>query len=109
MSKPLLPPLSHLQALVLGTLLAEELPGRELRRQLAEHRVRHTAAAFYQVMARLEREGLVEGRYQQTEAGGQAVTERWYRVTPAGVRAWERTRAFYEAIALAAKHGWSRA
>ena len=56
-----MPDLTHLQFLVLGVLHAGEQPGRAVREALAEYGVRRTAAAFYQLMARLERDGLVDG------------------------------------------------
>lgn len=104
-----LPPLSHLQALAVGLLVDGERPGREIRERMAAFRVRHTAAAFYQMMARLERDGFVVGRYQPVEVGDQAVTERWYRITPAGTRAWQRTVGFYEAIGNSGDEGYSPA
>ena len=105
-----LPALTHLQFVIVGALLAGERPGKELRRDLARYGVRRTAAAFYQMMARLERDGLVEGWYDQITIGDQAVTERRYRVTPAGAKAWEETRAFYENAGLAVvRERWSDA
>lgn len=109
MSTPELPSISHLQALALGSLVAGDRPGNRVREAMAEHGVKRTLAAFYQMMARLERDGLVEGRYQSVRAGDQSVTERWYRLTPAGAKVWNQTRAFYQALAGAADRRWSRA
>jgi DNA-binding PadR family transcriptional regulator len=106
--KPRLPPLTHLQFLILGTLMAGERPGRLVRETLARYGVRRTRAAFYQMMARLERAGVVEGWYGQVTVGDQAVTERRYRVTPAGARRWTETRRFYENL-VPAKARWSDA
>lgn len=103
-----LPPLTSLQYLVLGTLRDGEQPGRVVRDELARHGARRSAAAFYQMMARLERARLVEGWYEQITVGDQAVTERRYRLRPAGARLWEETRAFY-ARAGAARQRWSDA
>ena len=75
------PSLTHLQFLVLGTLVAAEQPGREIRRILQHYRVRSTSAAFYQMMARLERTKLVEGWYEQKILAGQTLKERW-KITP---------------------------
>ncbi|MDQ3068486.1 MAG: helix-turn-helix transcriptional regulator [Acidobacteriota bacterium] len=99
MQSPRLPRLTHLQFLVLGLLRDSEQAGRLLRTTLATHGVRSTAPAFYQLMARLERDGLVEGRYEQVRAGDQAVTERRYRLLPAGATVWTEARDFYAAIA----------
>ena len=105
-----LPTISHLQFLTLGVLLSTEQPGRVIRDAAAEFGFRRTGAAFYQLMARLERDGLVEGWYEQVRVGDQAVTERRYRITGAGTRAWNETRAFYEKVALASsQRAWSNA
>ena len=107
---PRVPDISHLQFLALGVLLPEEQPGRAIRAAVARFGVRRSAAAFYQFMSRLERDGLVEGWYEQVQAGDQLVTERRYRITAAGVRTWKQTRAFYEAVELAAtRQGLSNA
>ncbi len=93
-----LPGLSQLQFLALGALIAGERPGRELREEVRRFGVRRTRAAFYQFMARLERDGLVEGWYAPVRAGEVTVTERHYRITAAGQRAWKETRAFHAAV-----------
>jgi DNA-binding PadR family transcriptional regulator len=100
-----LPPLSHLQFLALGVILAREEPGRVIRDVVADYGVRRTGAAFYQLMARLERDGLIDGWYEPIVVGDQTVRERRYRITAAGVRAWRQTRAFYETVAAAAAQG----
>jgi DNA-binding PadR family transcriptional regulator len=94
-----LPSLTHLQFLVLGALRGAQQPGRVLRDTLASYGVRRTAPAFYQLMARLESTGLVEGWYEQVTVGDQAVTERWYRVTGEGSRQWTRAQNFYSDVA----------
>ena len=93
-----LPAISHLQFLALGVLLGGEQPGRIIRDAVGRFGVRRSRAAFYQFMARLERDGLVEGWYDQIAVGDQHVTERRYRITSAGRKIWTRTRAFYEAV-----------
>jgi DNA-binding PadR family transcriptional regulator len=90
-----LPGITHLQVLVLGLLQAREHPGREIRDVLVRYGVKSTTAAFYQMMARLERDRLVEGWYEQVTIGDQAVTERRYRLRPVGERLWREARAFY--------------
>jgi DNA-binding PadR family transcriptional regulator len=108
--KPKLPTISHLQFLALGVLVGDEHAGRVIRETAAGFGVRHTRAAFYQFMARLERDGLVEGWYAQVQAGDQLVTERRYRITAAGRRVWAETRAFNEAVELfATRESWSNA
>jgi DNA-binding PadR family transcriptional regulator len=100
-----LPPLSHLQFLALGVILSTEEPGRVIRDVVADYGVRRTGAAFYQLMARLERDGLIEGWYEAIVVGDQAVRERRYRITASGTRAWRQTWAFYETVAAAAAQG----
>ena len=106
-----LPQLTHLQFLVLGLLRQGEQPGRLVRGALAAHGVKRTAAAFYQLMARLERDGLIEGWYEQVTVGDQAVTERRYRLRPTGARLWTDARDFYAEIAArgVASPRWSDA
>jgi len=110
MPKPALPALTHMQFLVLGILRNDELSGRALREVLAGYGIRRTGPAFYQLMARLEKDRLVEGWYEQTTVGDQAVTERRYRISADGKRRWNEARAFYEHVARAAtKLRWSDA
>jgi hypothetical protein len=55
------------------------------------------------MMARLEQAGFVDGWYEQTLVAGQPVKERRYRLTKAGSRAAEETRAFYTERLAAAR------
>lgn len=81
-----------------------------MRAALVSHGVRSTAPAFYQLMARLERDGLVEGRYEQVTAGDQSVTERRYTLRPTGARLWTEARDFYASVADGAvRPRWSDA
>jgi len=105
-----LPALTHLQYLVLGVLRTGPQPGRVLRQALASYGARRSGPAFYQLMARLERASLVEGWYEQITVGDQNVTERRYRVTPEGSRAWARVRSFYDEVSrLSSRVRWSDA
>ncbi|HVT40760.1 MAG TPA: hypothetical protein VHE78_17100 [Gemmatimonadaceae bacterium] len=107
---PKLPSISHLQFLALGVLLSGEQPGRLIRDAARGFGVRRSAAAFYQMMARIERAGLVEGWYEQITVGDQAVTERRYRITTGGRKAWAQARAFYMEVGRAAdRPRWSNA
>jgi DNA-binding PadR family transcriptional regulator len=90
-----LPLITHLQFLVLEALSIDEQAGRQLRSLLSSAGVRNSGPAFYQMMARLEEAGLVEGWYEQTIIAGQNLKERRYRLTRAGLRAVSDTRAFY--------------
>lgn len=109
MSPPRLPVITHLQFLVLGCLVQEEQPGRVIRERIAEYGVRRSGPAFYQMMSRLERARLVEGWYEQVIAGNQAVTERRYRLRPAGLRVWRETDEFYRKATPLGAERWSDA
>lgn len=89
------PKLSNLQFLVLGTLRAGPLTGREIRDRLAEFGFRKTGPAFYQLMSRLEDSAFVEGWYTQEIVQGQIIRERNYRIQPAGATTWEANRDFH--------------
>jgi DNA-binding PadR family transcriptional regulator len=104
-----LPKLTHMQFLVLGLLREGEQPGRVIRDALAAHGVKRSAPAFYQLMARLERDRLVDGWYEQVTAGDQAVTERRYRLRPSGAKLWTEARDFYTAIIEHGSVRWSDA
>jgi len=95
-----MPAVTHLQFLVLGLLRGGDRPGRYLRRALAKRGIARSAPAFYQMMARLEDAGFVDGQYDQRIVDSQIIKERRYTLTSAGEQAWAATRAFYtEAIA----------
>jgi len=109
MSSRRIPTITHLQFLVLGLLRDGEQPGRAIRAAIAAHGVRRSAPAFYQLMARLERDRLVDGWYEQISAGDQAVTERRYRLRPAGAKLWAEARDFYTTLIAQAAPRWSDA
>jgi DNA-binding PadR family transcriptional regulator len=104
-----LPRITHMQYLVLGLLKEREQPGRIIRDVLAAHGVRRSAPAFYQLMARLERDRLVDGWYEQVTAGDQTVTERRYRLRPAGAKLWTEARDFYTHAVVQPAPRWSDA
>ena len=93
-----LPEVTHLQFLVLGALKDSELPGRLLRDVLAEHGARKSLAAFYQLMMRLEDAGFVAGWYEQQVVDSQLLKERHYKITAAGVAAWQSVVDFYGTV-----------
>lgn len=90
-----LPAITHLQFLVLGALADGEQAGRHLRALLQTFGVKNSGPAFYQMMARLEEAGYVEGWYAQQVMDGQHLKERRYRLARPGQRAHDETRAFY--------------
>ena len=107
MPDPQVPELTHLQFLVLSSLRAGEQPGRVVRQVLADHGARRTAAAFYQLMARLEQSKLVAGAYSPIVVGDQTVTERRYRITPAGLKRWTEARAYYLSLEHLPMRRWA--
>ena len=92
------PRLSHLQFLVLGTLLHHERLGREIREDLRHFGIKRSGPAFYQLMSRLEDAELVEGRYEQSIIDSQIIRQRTYRLKAAGRRAWNDCRRFTETV-----------
>ncbi len=92
---PMIPRLTHLQFLVLGILLAKANSGKQVRVELKRHGATKSGPAFYQLMARLEDDGLVRGRYEQEVLDAQIIRERHYEITASGKRAWSSSRDFY--------------
>src|SRR5258705_12004435 len=95
MSPGTLPTLTHLQFIVIGALLADEQSGKDLRIELKRHGVRRTGPAFYQMMARLEDSGWIDGFYTQGIVDAQIIKERRHHRKPAGPRSWNRTPDFF--------------
>jgi DNA-binding PadR family transcriptional regulator len=93
-----LPDVTTLQLAVLKCLIdGNELPGRELRKRLEESQVAIKRPAFYRLMARLEDAKFVSGSYSQKAVGDQLVTERKYKITGEGCRAWNDAIDFFGA------------
>src|SRR5262245_36631242 len=90
-----LPPLTHLQFLVLDIVGSSQISGKDLRSALAKEGLRKTGPAFYQMMSRLEESKLLEGWYEQQVIEGQILKERWYRILGNGVLAVQATQNFY--------------
>jgi len=91
-----LPQLPPLQFLILAFLVRQdELSGRDMRELLAQSGAKSTAPAYYQLMARMEDAGFVEGWYSQKQIEHQVVNERRYRITASGRDAWKSTGDFY--------------
>ena len=99
-----LPRLSHLQFLVLGQILGAPTSGIEIRKRLAEFGAKKSGPAFYQLMARLEDGGLVEGWYEQQIIDAQIIRERHYKITRSGSQGWQGSRDFYQK-SIAASEG----
>ncbi len=69
---------NHLQFAVLDALGVPERTGRELRKALADRRVRKSGPAFYQLMSRREDVKFVRGRYTQKIVDGRIIKQRRY-------------------------------
>jgi DNA-binding PadR family transcriptional regulator len=92
-----IPRLTYLQFLVLSLLRDGDRSGRHLRDHLAGYQATGSGPAFYQMMARLEESGYVEGNYESSEVRGYVVKERVYGITVRGNAALEEVRLFYTA------------
>ncbi len=90
-----IPRLSHLQFLIMGFLQSGTVRGKDLRGALSRAGERRSGPGFYQLMARLEDQGFVRGRYEQAVIEGQIIRERLYEPTAQGGRAWHVSREFY--------------
>jgi len=93
------PKLSHLQCRVIESIGGRKIPGRDLRARLADAGEKKSGPAFYQMMARMEEGGLVEGEYTQKIVEGQIIKERVYKVTGHGHTAYHEALEFYRSLA----------
>lgn len=100
-----LPEITHLQFLILGVLMSDEMLGQDLRDALASQGVKKDGPAFYQLMARLEDAGFVKGWYDQQVIHGQIFKQRKYKLTGQGAKTWNSTRDFYLDLAKQVKQG----
>lgn len=90
-----LPDLTHLQFAVLKILRNDQLEGRAIRAELRKLGYAKSLAAFYQLMARMEDAGYLEGSYGQKLVDGQLLTVRKYVGTPRGATARAVATTFY--------------
>lgn len=94
----MIPDLTHLQFHVLSLLMSKDtMSGVQLRGELKKEGHKKTLAAFYQMMSRMEDNGLAEGWYEKYVEDGQPVKQRKYRITGDGDRAWRKQQGFYAA------------
>jgi DNA-binding PadR family transcriptional regulator len=81
---------------VILSLLGEHtVSGRQLRERLKDIGLKRSGPAFYQLMARLEERGYVQGWYKQAVIDGQIIKQRFYNVTSEGFRVLQHTQRFY--------------
>lgn len=91
----MLPDITHLQAFIIQLIAKDEHSGRYLRSRLAEAGEPKSPAAFYQIMARMEKAGLVAGHYMTSVVKGQTIKERRYHATITGMQKFLESAAFY--------------
>jgi len=92
-----LPELTHLSYAVLKTVKNSKKHGRKIRLFLEETISHETSlAAFYQLMSRLKKIGVINGNYCIRVVDGQTIKERVYRITPSGIRMIRETERFYK-------------
>ncbi len=89
-----IPKLFHLQVAVLAIVVEDELSGEDIRQKTGLK----IGPGFYQLMARLEREKLVSGRYIKTVTRGQPVRKKVYRLTEVGRREMKTVEKFYRSV-----------
>lgn len=99
------PDITHLQFAVLSIIGGTERSGRTIREKLAEFKVKKTGPAFYQLMARMEENGLVKGWYEQEIIDGQIIKQRFYKAKGKGITAANKAREFYLGAGLDAAFG----
>lgn len=88
------PEITHLQFAVLHRV-AGGVSGRKLREELADLGFKMSRPAFYQLMARLENTGLVEGKFKPKTVGGYRIREKHYEITGEGESAVASVHRFY--------------
>jgi DNA-binding PadR family transcriptional regulator len=79
----------------LAYLEGGELRGEEIRVRLEGDGWSGTLPAFYQLMGRMERSGLVAGRYVGAASPGRSGRERRYALGGEGEKALWKARSFY--------------
>ena len=85
------------QQMVAASFIAvSEVSGKVLREKLTEAGFRKDGPRFYVFMGRLERDGLVDGRYVKVQGNTRQLRERHYKLTATGRRALDRKIALME-------------
>lgn len=96
-----LPAISALQAAILDSIGAREVPGHELRERLKKLGINKSGPAFYQAMARLEEAEFVTGRYEFEVVEDQSLRRRVYKITGNGLKALQAAVSFHQSLAFA--------
>lgn len=90
-----IPTISHLQVFLLYALATEPRYGETLRKLLLAEKHESSEPAFYQLMSRMEKEGLIRSRIAKSWVAAQLIKERVYRLTAAGKATLRDVREFY--------------
>ena len=90
-----LPEITALQFALLSLLFSGEKTARQLHGQLQRFSGPRTAAAFSQLMSRLQEAAYVDALRATRSAHGRTVPECRYRLTDLGLIVWQATRRFY--------------
>ena len=98
--KPGIPQATNLQVFLLQQLINGEKSGKELRQLLADNGAKKSGPGFYQIMSRLEDDGLVDPRWKNIEVNGHKVRERRYKITGGGRSVVRSVRDFVTSIGL---------
>jgi DNA-binding PadR family transcriptional regulator len=88
------PEITHLQAFVLFQIDRGQALGKALRKALRTEQISQQVPTFRACIRRLERDGLIVGRYVRA-SGGARGRERSYALTAAGRKALKDVRRFY--------------
>lgn len=88
------PDLSRAEMAVLATIVSKERYGLEIRNTVQELGQSLSLAGLYTTLARLEKQGLVKGRWgDETVDSRQGARRRYYAITGLGERALKETKA----------------
>ena len=97
--------LSDVKFLVLTELMQGVRSGREIREELEKQSAKKSLAAFYQIMARMEDEGMIRGWYETKRIDDQTVKSRHYEILGSGRVAWEKQMELFNTAASKIKWG----
>lgn len=89
-------PIPHLQFLIIAIMGAKKMSGRDIRDQMKLQGAHKTKAAAYQLFARMVDAGLLEGDWEEWQEDGETYRRKVFKVTGEGLRAYDRTRHFFE-------------
>lgn len=96
-----LPTVPHLQILILDILFStEQVSGEEIRNELDAYGEKREGPAFYQLMARMEKSGLIQGQYKAFKWNKRVYREAFYSITDDGRKAYQTTWKFYANLSV---------